>query len=363
MIGQLPSERALPLGQALPKFKPLKDWFASVLASPQLDSVLIAIISLLVLVLFSTVPGSAPAQITTAKPDKSLNWLIKQTVPAPSKSKKAAPAVMPSCAQPVGIFSNCADVSIDFAHQADGAMTDPRIVAYVGAPEANKEAQFYTANPSNLRIENGSLVLQAQDTSHGSYKYTSARVSTINRLNVQYGKLVIRAKLPTSGGTWPALWMLPSTGKYKNAAALADPTHDVNDGEIDIAEAVGTQPGVIYGIAHCLAYPPDGRKGYYGTVNVTDSASTFHDYGIEWTPTSITFTIDGQAYYTQTKQPGADYRSWPYDQPYYLTMNLALGGTWAGTDTADYPGDGVDAKALPATMAIQSINYYKYLGK
>jgi len=169
--------------------------------------------------------------------------------------------------------------------------------------------------------------------------------------------------LPDGIGTWPAIWMMPSQPKYASLSPASDTNRYLNDGEMDIAESAGVQPHMVYGVAHSIAYPEGGPdNSYYSTVTVPDNNTVFHDYELDWTPTSLTFSVDGKPFYTYTKQAGADWHSWPFNQPFYLIVDLALGGTWAGNDRAQFPTDGVDKAALPASMQVQSINYYSYVG-
>ncbi len=286
----------------------------------------------------------------------------------PTKSVSAPAAAPATCknaqSENVVVFTTCPSFAPNFTSQRGGTISNNDFTIYTGAPEANQEAQLYTNSPKNLRIENGSLLLQAQYEPQQGYQYTSARIDTHGKKNFLYGKFSIRAQVPAGVGTWPAIWMLPSQPRYASLSPVGDYNRYLNDGEIDILEAVGTEPHRSYGIAHSRAYPSDGPdRSYYSVVNVADSDTAFHDYGVEWTPTNLTFTIDGQAYYSYTKKAGADYTSWPFDQPYYLIFNLALGGSWGGTAKAQFPGDGVDKSALPATLKIQSVRYYPYIGK
>ncbi len=257
-------------------------------------------------------------------------------------------------------FADCPSFSLDFKHLPDGPLGTQVFNTYVGKPEANQEAQYYTSDTSNVRIENGTLVLTARNDPRQGYRYTSARINTQHKKSFMYGKLVVRATIPKGTGTWPAIWMLPANNRYFHLQPPGNPSRNLVDGEIDMAEAIGTEPNTIYGIAHSLGYPNDGRAGYYGVIKVPGNDTQFHDYGLNWTPTSLTFTLDGVPYFSMEKRPGEDYRTWPYDQPYYLIMNVALGGTWGGTDRQHFPVDGVDSSALPASMKVQSVRYYPY---
>ncbi|HSW80438.1 MAG TPA: glycoside hydrolase family 16 protein [Candidatus Saccharimonadales bacterium] len=260
-------------------------------------------------------------------------------------------------------FTACPGFVINYAGQPNGSIGNGIFNIYAGAPVANDEAQYYLNSHQNIRIENGSLVLTALNQQNHGYKYSSARIDTHGKEDFLYGKMVVRAKIPNGIGTWPSIWLLPSQSKYEKLSPVSDSTRYLNDGEIDIAEAVGTEPNVVYGIAHSLAYPEDGKNhAYFNTMTVPGNDKAFHDYELDWTPTKLTFSIDGKPYFIYSKKPNADYHSWPFDQPFYLVMNLALGGDWGGTDTAQFPGDGVDKTALPAALKVQSIRYYSFAG-
>ena len=308
-------------------------------------------------------PYTSLFSTATLSTDQSL---VKQAgVKFPRKGTPAA--TIPTCARTADAtttpFATCPTFSINFAKQPNGLPSTKVFNIYAGKPVVNQEAQLYTNSQQNLRVENGSLELKALDETEQGFNYTSARIDTQGKEDFLYGKIVVRATLPDGIGTWPAIWMLSANNKYEALSPPSDPERYLNDGEIDIAESVGTQHNVIYGVAHSLAYPVDGsNRNYYNTVTVPGNASTPHDYELDWTPTNLTFTVDGNPYFSINKQPGANYQSWPYDQPFYLILNLALGGTWGGTDLAQFPGDGVDPSSLPATMKIQSINYYPYTG-
>jgi len=285
-----------------------------------------------------------------------------------SQAVAATPPTAPdtTCLKPItsptGEFATCASVLIDFAKLSSGDLaTSPFLNIYTGAPEANQEAEYYTASPDNLRVESSALVLEARNKPTAGYRYTSARVDTKGKLDMLYGKLEVRALIPTGTGTWPAVWMLPSNPKYRDLSPDTNFQRYLNDGEIDIAEGVGTDPHNVYGIAHSLAYPADGPdRSYYNVTHVSDNDTVYHDYGMEWTPTRITFTVDNEPFFTMRKQPGVDYHSWPYDQQFYLIINLALGGSWGGNDRKNFPLDGVNPNALPASLKMQSIVYYPY---
>jgi beta-glucanase (GH16 family) len=278
-------------------------------------------------------------------------------------AKTAVETCLPAQTQSNAIFAKCPSFSANFTGTPNGPISINLFNIYSGAPIANNEAEYYTDNTANVRVQNGGLVLEARNQSTQGYDFTSARIDTNGKEDFLYGKLVVRAMLPDSVGTWPAIWLLPSQPKYASLSPANDPTAYRNDGEIDIAEEVGTQPNTVYGVAHSLDDPLSGTdRTYFNTVNVPGNNSAYHNYELDWTPTSLTYSVDGQPFFTYTKKSDATWQSWPYDQPFYLVLNLALGGSWGGTDIAQYPGNGVDSSALPASLKIQSIHYYLYVG-
>jgi licheninase len=157
---------------------------------------------------------------------------------------------------------------------------------------------------------------------------------------------------------------LPANNNYANESPISNSLRYRNGGEIDVMEAVGFQPNLIYGVAHTvsdLQLRSDGT-GSFGTINVPKSSSDFATYTLLWTPTRITFAVNGKEFSTYARKDGADYTTWPFDQPFYLIVNLAMGGTWGGMDTAHFPKNGIDDAALPASLDIRSIYYYPYVG-
>ena len=272
-------------------------------------------------------------------------------------------AATPPCASDVinltdPTVTECPDLYINFSSMVDGAVNSRFLNIYSGKPDGNQEAQLYTNNTKNISIENGSLTIRALKEQNSDYSYSSARIDTKNKKDFFYGKLEIEATLPNNIGAWPAIWMLATNRKYIGMSPETDTRRYLNDGEIDIAESVGADPNVVYGIAHSLAHIDGQSSDYYNTVRVANNDTTFHKYGILWTPTRLSFTLDGIEYYAINKKPDADYRSWPYDQPFYLIINLAVGGSWGGILKNQYPPYGVNDSEIPFTMKIRTISYY-----
>lgn len=183
----------------------------------------------------------------------------------------------------------------------------------------NGEAEHYTNRPENARLEDGMLVIEArQEQYRGSY-YTSARLKTQGLQEFQYGRIEAHLKVPAGRGLWPAFWMLGS-----NFEEVGWP----DCGEIDIMEYIGREPDLILGTMH--------GPGYAGALGLSkwnrqdyDIADDFHTYAIEWDEDQITWFYDGVAYSTYTRSDIGD-REWVFDQPFFIILNLAVGGTLPG---------------------------------
>jgi beta-glucanase (GH16 family) len=226
----------------------------------------------------------------------------------------------------------------------------------------NNEAEYYTDNSDNVSINDGVLNITAIQQTEGGQDYTSARIKTQGLIDFEYGKLDVVAKLPSGIGTWPAIWLLPQNNIYYYNSSDSDPLQYLNDGEIDIMEAIGAQPEIVTSSAQSRSYNPMLNDERIETDTVSDDTTSFHDYGLEWTPNQLIFTIDGVPYHTVNRQPTDNYKAWPYDQAYYLVINLALGGTDGGIDSNEYPPNGINNNSLPASLQIKSISYSKYSG-
>lgn len=219
-------------------------------------------------------------------------------------------------------------------------------------PIYNDEEQLYTDRPSNIRIENGSLVLEAHKEEYKNASFTSGRIDTHNLQSFTYGKIEATMKFPVGAGTWPAFWMLSASNKYTerrlpNAKDWEDPRFYMHDGELDIVEHVGAKPGRVESSAHTYA-----ASKSQGTK--LDTAETkFHTYGILWTPKKLSFTVDGRMYHQVTKESESS-EKWPFDQPAYLILNLAMGGKMGGEiDITNYDS---------WKLLVKRVAYYSYVG-
>lgn len=196
----------------------------------------------------------------------------------------------------------------------------------------NNELQYYSNRPENAFIEDGKLVIQALEERHMGRNYTSAKLWTQALSSWQYGRIDIRAKLPYGQGIWPAFWMLPDSAQYGGWPS---------SGEIDIMEMVGHQPAIVHGTLH---YGESvGSHVYTGTSCMLEDgifADDFHTFSIIWEAEAITWYVDGIPYARQTDwhTGNAPYPA-PFDQPFYLIMNMAIGGDWPGNpdETTEFP--------------------------
>lgn len=206
----------------------------------------------------------------------------------------------------------------------------------------NQELQYYTsAKAENARVENGHLVIEARKESIGTNPYTSARLVTKGKGDWTYGRIDVRAKLPKGVGTWPAIWMLGSTTPLKWP----------DDGEIDIMEHVGYDQGVIHASVHCKKYYHSIGTQKTATITVPDCSEAFHVYSLEWDAESVNMLIDNKPYFN-FKNEHSGHDAWPFDKPFHLLLNIAVGGGWGGQK-------GVDAAIFPQKMEVDYVRVYQ----
>ena len=209
----------------------------------------------------------------------------------------------------------------------------------------NNELQYYTTETSrNARVEKGKLIIEAHREFYQGRDYTSARLITRNKGDWQYGRIDIRAKLPYGRGTWPTIWMLPTMDSKDFSWPL--------DGEIDIMEHVGYNQDMVYGTIHTQAYNSMIGTQKVDSIHVQDAYQAFHVYSIHWTPNKIEWFVDNEKYHTIVKD-GKEKEKWPFDRPFYLIMNLAVGGRWGGKH-------GVDEKVWPQRLEVDYVRVYKH---
>jgi beta-glucanase (GH16 family) len=203
----------------------------------------------------------------------------------------------------------------------------------------NSELEYYTSRFQNAYVSNGLLHIVAQQESFGGFNYTSARMKSQNHFSKQYGKIEFRAKLPSGVGFWPALWMLGN-----NFPSVGWPAC----GEIDIMENKGSVPGQVQGTIH---YSNSSNQHLSSTAiynfPANNGATNFHTYLLYWASNSIQWYVDGLLYETQTSWSSSTgpYPA-PFNQPFFLIMNLAVGGNYLGNPSTNsintnavWPGD------------------------
>lgn len=206
----------------------------------------------------------------------------------------------------------------------------------------NQELQYYTdRDPRNARVEDGVLIVEVHADEAFEKGYSAARLVTRGKAYWQYGYIEVRAKLPTGRGTWPAIWMLPEENRHGGWP---------RNGEIDIMEHVGYDHGVLHGTVHTEAFNHMKGTQKGGTRVVEGIDSDFHTYAIDWTADKIDFFVDG-IHYFRFENSGQDYKDWPFDQPFHLILNCAVGGTWGGKM-------GVDPSIWPQQLQVDYVRVY-----
>ena len=195
----------------------------------------------------------------------------------------------------------------------------------------NEELQEYTTSTDNVFLRDGKLVIKAiKSDKNGKDYYTSGKVTGQNKTDFSYGKVVVSAKVPEGQGLWPAIWMMPKDESHYGQWPKC--------GEIDIMEVLGNDVSTAYGTLH-FGEPHGEIQGTWGLTGQT-YADSFHEYSVEWEPGEIRWYIDGNLYNTAndwfTAVQDEDEKPYPapFDQPFFVQMNLAVGGTWPGNPDA-----------------------------
>lgn len=232
----------------------------------------------------------------------------------------------------------------------------------------NEELQYYTDSPDNAFVKDGALHIRAIKESLHGCGYTSARLKTRKRdgtplFNQLYGRFEFRAQVPWGKGLWPALWMLPQTDTYGGWAA---------SGEIDVMEIHGEEPGKTLGSIHFgSTYPKRSLVTHTHALPKGSLVSDWHVYAVEWDPGEIRWYLDGEHWATQNfwwscskTQDGAglearraaDINPWPapFDHPFYLLMNVAVGG--------NFPGHPNPITRFPAELVVDYVRVYERVG-
>jgi beta-glucanase (GH16 family) len=281
-----------------------------------LRSMRVVILALLIAACATGAPSSPP--LPTPAPPAPTDG------PTPSPTASPFPIVPPS-PEPVAQIDGW---QLAWQDEFDGEAIDPSNWTFDigGWGWGNGEAQFYTDRPENARVEHGLLVIEARQEQYENKYYTSARLKTQGLREFQYGRIEARMRVPRGAGTWPAFWMLG-----------ADFDRDPNDpiksnwphvGEIDVMEHVGREPDLILGTIHGPGYAGAGGLTRWNRQSY-DIADDFHTYAVEWDRDGIRWFYDGELYFDLGRD-AVGQREWVFDRPFFLIVNLALGGILPG---------------------------------
>jgi beta-glucanase (GH16 family) len=213
----------------------------------------------------------------------------------------------------------------------------------------NQELEYYTDRPRNASLNGeGALAIQAlSETYTGpdgvTREHTSARLKTQGKLDQAYGRFEARLKLPRGQGLWPAFWMLGN-----DIGALGWP----RCGEIDVMESIGREPSTVHGTIHGPGYSGAGAIGapfiFPGGARVADD---FHVFAVEWEAAAIRWYVDGTLYQTRTPADLPAGQRWAFDHPFFLVLNVAVGGSWPGNPDA--------STVFPQTMLVDYVRVYR----
>jgi beta-glucanase (GH16 family) len=204
----------------------------------------------------------------------------------------------------------------------------------------NNELQYYTDRPENVQVEDGMLRITAIRESFMGSPYTSARILTKGKFDQAYGRFEARIKLPWGRGLWPAFWLLGS-----NIDEVSWP----ECGEIDIMEYRGQEPTAVHGSVHGPGYSAGEAVTKKFVLNNDRFDTGFHVFGIEWGPGYINFYVDDVLYNQITPEDVTG--EWVYDQPFYIILNVAVGGSFVGAPGGD--------TVFPQTMLVDYVRVYE----
>ncbi len=269
----------------------------------------------------------ATAPPTTAAPTTAAPTTAAPTTAAPTTTIATPEPIPPD--PPAGM-------ELVWSDEFDGDAVDRSNWTYDigGWGWGNGEAQYYTDRPENARTQNGLLVIELREERFEDRNHTSARLKTRGLQEFQYGRIEARIKVPKGDGTWPAFWMLGSAFEQD----APDPSNQwPNIGEIDIMEYVGREPDLVIGTIHGPGYAGAGGRSKWNRQEF-DIGDDFHTFAVDWDADGIRWLFDDEMYFDVGPED-LNGREWVFDQPFFIILNLALGGTLGGTIALDleYP--------------------------
>ena len=291
--------------------------------------------------------------LNIAVPAQSITLLvIAQAVPSPTPtptptaSPTATPTPTPAAADPTVWSMVWSD---EFDGPVNSAVDSSKWTAEVGGNGwGNQELEYYTNRIDNAYQSGGALVIKAAKEKYtGSDNvtrdYTSARLITKNKFAAKYGRMEARIKIPSGQGVWPAFWML---GDNIDSAGWP------NCGEMDIMENIGREPSIIHGTIHGPGYSGgNGLSSSYSLTNNAPFSNDYHVFAIEWEPGVVRFYCDGILYKVRTPADLPPGTNWVFDHPFFLILNVAVGGSWPGNPDA--------TTVFPQTMAVDYVRVFQ----
>ena len=233
--------------------------------------------------------------------------------------------------------------------QPDGSAPDPAKwkIETGGNGWGNKELEYYTSRPRNVHVRNGNLEMIALKEAYAgadgvTRNYTSARLKTLDKFDQAYGRFEARIKIPYGQGIWPAFWMLGN-----DIETIGWP----GCGEIDVMENIGREPAIVHGTIHGPGY--SGGKGIGAPYSLVSGrfADEYHVFAAEWEPNQIRFYVDDHLYATRTAADLPAGTKWVYDHPFFVILDLAIGGEW--------PGNPDETTVFPQTMLVDYVRVYR----
>jgi len=261
--------------------------------------------------------------------------------------------ILASCQNKKDIDSNKSELKLVWSDEFDyTGLPDSTKWSYSvgdGCPElcgwGNNELQYYMyKNLNNTHVDNGILTIEVHKEDYNNKEYTSGKLLTKGKQDWKYGRFEIRAKLPTSKGVWSAIWMMPTDMDVYGGWPKC--------GEIDIMENVGYDPDTVEASAHTGSYYFTINTQKHERLAVPDCDTKFHTYALEWNEDEYRVFVDENNYFTFENE-GTGFMEWPFDQQFYLILNIAYGGNWGGQK-------GLDLESLPQKMEVDYVRVYQY---
>ena len=270
-----------------------------------------------------------------------LNATMKQNIFPTTPLRAGLAGLLLGCCTQTITMAAPAGWTLVWSDEFDGASINSQNWTFDlgGGGWGNNELEYYTDRPENARIENGSLVIEARAERYRNRAYTSARLKTQGRRAWTYGRVEARIRLPQGQGIWPAFWMLGD-----DITTIGWP----NCGEVDIMENIGREPNFVHGTVHGPGY--SGADSVGGFLDAqTPLANGYHLYAVEWSPDRIEWYLDDATYFDVV--PGDLPGPWVFDHPFFLILNVAVGGYW--------PGNPDGTTVFPQKMLVDYVRVYQ----